>query len=70
MKVTISEKVSSEQVADVLKEKGIIEDSLVFKLQMKMQNFGSTVEAGTYELSTAMAPSEIFAVLSGTVEEE
>ena len=70
VRVSIPEDVSSDYLADVLEKQGIVEDSFVLKLQMKMQNFQGTVEAGDYELNTSMKPSEIFAVLSGAYEEE
>ena len=66
VKVTISESVSGKQLAKVLEENGLIENALVFQLQMKMADFGDWVEADTYELNTSMPPSELFEILSGT----
>lgn len=70
MKVTVENDVDSSNLAKVLQEKGIIENVNVFKMQMKIHDFADTVSAGTYELSTAMSPSEILAVLSGEILEE
>ena len=66
VRITISEPVSGKELADVLEENGLIEDSLVFQIQMKMAGFGKTVAADTYELNTSMPPSELFKILSGT----
>lgn len=70
VKVTISESVSGKQLAKVLEENGLIENALVFQLQMKMADFGDRVEADTYELNTSMPPSELFEILSGTDGED
>lgn len=70
VKVTISESVSGKQLAKVLEENGLIENALVFQLQMKMAGFGDHVEADTYELNTSMPPSELFEILSGTDGED
>ena len=70
VKVTISEPVSGKALAKVLEENGLIEDALVFQLQMKMAGFGEKVEADTYELNTSMSPSELFKILSETSGED
>ena len=64
VRVKIPEDVSGKQLAKVLEENGLIEDANVFLIQMKMADFGETVKAGAYELSTSMSPSEMFKILS------
>lgn len=66
VKLTISETVSGKELARVLEENGLIEDSKVFQIQMKMAGFGQTIEADTYELNTSMPPSELIKILSET----
>lgn len=68
VKVTISEEVSGKELSKVLEQNGLIEDALVFQLQMKMAGFGETVEADTYELNTSMTPNELIEILSGADE--
>ena len=68
--VKIPEDVSGKRLADVLEQNGLIEDSAVFVIQMKMADFGETVKAGTYELNTSMSPTEMFKILSGQSEDE
>lgn len=70
VKVKISEDISAERLAEVLEENGLVEDSKVFQIQMKMSGFGNTVKAGEYELNTSMSPSEMFKILSETNEDE
>ncbi len=64
VRVKIPEDVSGKQLAKVLEENGLIEDANIFQIQMKMADFGDTVEAGTYELNTSMSPSEMFKILA------
>lgn len=66
VRVKIPEDVSGKRLAEVLEKNGLIEDAFVFRIQMKMTDFGDTVKAGTYELNTSMAPSEMFKILSET----
>lgn len=70
VKLTIPEEVSVKKFAKVLEENGLIEDSGVFLVQMKMAKFGDTVKKGTYELNTSMKPSEMFKILSKANEDE
>ena len=65
VKVTLEEAVSGKELSKVLEENGLIEDALVFQLQMKMAGFGQTIEADAYELNTSMPPSELIKILSG-----
>ena len=69
VRVKIPEDVNGKQLAKVLEENGLIEDANVFVIQMKMADFGETVKAGTYELSTSMPPSEMFKILSSNGNE-
>ena len=68
--VEISEDVSIGKFAQVLEEKGIIEDAKIFKLQMKMSDYEGTVKTGTYELNTSMKPSQILKILSKANEDK
>ena len=70
VKITISEPISGKALADVLEKNGLIENSMVFQIQMKLAGFGNTVAADTYELNTSMPPSELFKILSETSGED
>ena len=69
VRVKISEDISGKKLANVLEDNGLIEDSLVFQIQMKMAGFSGNVKAGTYELNTSIDPSEMFVILSKNAEE-
>lgn len=68
--IKVSEEVSGKQLAKVLEENGLIENAVVFQIQMKMADFSGTVKAGNYKLNTSMTPSEMFKVLSGENEDD
>ncbi|MEE1015462.1 MAG: endolytic transglycosylase MltG [Lachnospiraceae bacterium] len=70
VKLNIPEDISSKKLSEVLEENGVIEDAGIFRIQMKMADFGDTVKAGAYELNTSMTPTEIFKILSETNEDE
>lgn len=66
--VKVPADITAKEFAGILEESGLIEDAVVFAYQMKMADFGNTVKAGEYELSSCMTPSEMFQILSGTEE--
>ena len=70
IRINIPEDVSIGRFAQVLEENGVIEDAKIFKLQMKMADFGNTVKAGTYDLNTSMTPSQMFKLLSKANEDK
>jgi UPF0755 protein len=70
VRINIPEDVSGKRLAEVLEDNGLIEDAKVFWIQMKMSDYEDTVKAGTYELNTSMAPSEIFRALSKQAKEQ
>lgn len=62
--VKISEEITTKELAEILEKKGLIEDADLFKIQMKLSGFGSSVAAGEYELNSSMTPREIEEVLT------
>ena len=68
--VEIEEGMGSGSVADMLEEKGIIRDALIFKIQNRFSHYNGSFLAGTYTLNTSMENEEIMAILSGEVSQE
>ncbi len=66
----LEEDASAKNLAKALEQKGLVEDAKIFYLQMKISSCENTVKAGTYELNTSMAPSEMFEILFGENEDE
>lgn len=71
VEVTVPQGASKTEIAKLLEKKGLVEDWKLFYIQILCSKYASTMEAGTYTLSTAMKPRELMAVLSGeTIEFE
>ena len=62
--MNITKKKAMEILAE-LEEKGLVEDWKLFYLQILCSKYANTMQPGTYELSTAMKPRELMAVMSG-----
>ncbi len=60
---------SVETIADNLAGVGLITDKNLFKLQERFSEYHGKEQAGTYELSTAMTPEEMLAIMAGTEAE-
>ena len=68
--VAIVDGKTDKEIGEVLKEKGLIDDALLFMLQVKFSEYDKQLKPGVYELSTAMSPYDMMAVMSATDEEE
>ncbi len=65
--VTIPQKVTAEQLADIMYDKGLTQDKTIFYLQVMLSEYDGKFVAGTYTLNTAMTPTDIMkAISSGT----
>ena len=56
---------SVDKIADNLAGVGLITDKTLFKLQERFSEYHDQEKPGTYELSTAMTPEEMLAIMSG-----
>ena len=61
---------SVDTIAQHLADVGLISDKTLFKLQERFSEYHGLEQAGVYELSTAMTPEEMLAVMSGGAERE
>ena len=68
--VAIVDGKSDKEIGEVLEEKGLIDDSFLFMLQVKFSDYNKQLKPGVYELSTGMTPDEMMAVMSAVDEEE
>lgn len=68
--VTIKEGESIAELANDLKEKGLIEDATLFRVQEFVSDNHNKEKAGTYTVTTAMKPDEMLAVFSPKTEEK
>ncbi len=67
----VSEGQSSRELAKILEQKGLINNSYVFFIQEQLSDdYKGKIQPGTYELSTAMSSEEMLEVLCHVEEEE
>lgn len=68
--VGISENMSVTDIAQMLEEKGLIEDARLFVVQELLSAYHDEITPGIYDLSTAMTAQEMLAVMSVPAEED
>ena len=68
--VTITEDMSVKQIGELLLQKGLIKDQLLFTAQYYLSEFREAVKPGVYELSTAMTVEEMMELMAADTEEE
>lgn len=67
--VGISDNMSTSDIAQMLEEKGLIEDARLFVVQELLSAYHGEITPGIYDLSTAMTAQEMLAVMSVPAEE-
>ena len=68
--VAIVDGKTNKEIGDILEEKGLIDDGFLFGFQVKFSEYNDKLKPGVYELSTAMSPYEMMAVMSASDTEE
>ena len=71
--VTIEEHDSTQDVTEMLMQRGLIRDAKLFVIQEKLSGLEEGIQPGTYDLNTAMKVEEmleIFAAGNGETETE
>lgn len=64
VKVEIKSGAGTSKIADLLKQEGLIKNSLMFKVYLKMKSEGAKFQAGVYELSPGMTYDQIIGKLN------
>ncbi|MFI3236870.1 MAG: aminodeoxychorismate lyase [Lachnospiraceae bacterium] len=62
---SITEDMTSEDIAEALEKAGLIRDVTIFSIQHKLSSYEETLEVGDYILNTSMTNEEIMIILSG-----
>lgn len=60
---------SQKEIIQMLEDKGIIRDHLIFTIQKKLSIYKEDVKPGSYNLNTSMNTEEILEVLIGSKED-
>lgn len=64
MSVAIVEGKSAMEIGEILEDKGLIESAYLFYIQEKLSDYHDKLQPGIYELSTAMTPEEMMAIMA------
>lgn len=68
--VAIVDGKTDKEIGDVLAEKGLIDSGFLFMVQVRFSEYYEQLRPGVYELSTAMSPYEMMAVMAAPDAEE
>ena len=68
--VGIAEDASLKEIANMLEEKGLIEDANLFIVQELLSAYHGKILPGIYDLSTDMKAEQMLEILSTSTEEE
>jgi len=63
--LVIDEGMSTSDIANALKEKGLIQNRLTFQIYAKFNNFADKMQAGKYHLNKTMSVQKIVSILVG-----
>lgn len=63
--VAVVEGKSGKEIGSMLVEKGLIENALLFSIQLKCSSYAESIKPGIYTLNTSMTPYEMMAVMAG-----
>ena len=61
--VTISDGITSKQLAKLLYEKGLCKDKTIMYFQIMLSDYNKKFVGGTYTLNSGMKPSDMFKVM-------
>ncbi len=69
--ISVTESMSVMDIAELLENRGIVDDKYLFWLQERFSEYHGMIAAGTYELSPSQKADEIIGVMSAkTIEEK
>ena len=66
--VLIQDGMGDKEIAELLEQKGLIRDSKLFYLQMKLFDYSGKLIPGVYTLNTNMDPKELMIAMSTVTE--
>ena len=68
--VQVKEDTSESELGDILEEKGLVRDSRLFYLQIKLSAYSGKLIPGVYTLNTSMTPKEMIVLMATAPEGE
>lgn len=67
--ITIPAGSTNKEVADILYNNGLITDTHLFLVQLKLSDYSKSIKPGEYVLNTSMKPTELMEKISPISEE-
>ena len=64
--VSVTSDMSQKELANLLEDKGLVEDANLFYLQLKLSAYANKIKAGDYVLNTSMTAKEMMVIMSGS----
>lgn len=68
--VTIPANASTREIGELLQEKGLIRDSKLFYVQVKLSKYSKELKPGDYILNTSMTAENMMSIMSAQEEPE
>lgn len=66
--IQIKDGMSDWEIGEELEEKGLVRDSNLFALQLKLSAYEGKLESGVYTLNTSMTPKEMIVSIAEEIE--
>jgi len=67
--VEVSESDTARDIGQMLEQKGLIRDAMLFVIQEKLADLDNGIAPGTYELNTAMTIEEMMDIMAAASQE-
>lgn len=68
--VQITGDMGEKDIGELLENKGLIRDSVLFVVQLKLSSYSNKIKPGTYTLNTSMASREMMQIMSAEAAED
>ena len=66
--VTVTQGDSQNDISEMLEEKGLIRDALLFSIQKKLSSYKGDIKPGLYTLNTSMTTDQMLEVMVGKTD--
>ena len=67
--VQVKDDTSEKELGVILEEKGLVRDSRLFYLQLKLSAYSGKIIPGVYTLNTSMTPKDMIVLMATSTEE-
>ncbi len=68
--VRIREGMSASELGSLFEEKGLVDNGILFSIQLRLSSFDDQLKSGSYTLNTSQTAEEMIQILTGEETEE